>query len=158
VSGTQTVRVSDESLKGSEPHLQGSRSYAKLPAGDIDRAVRFYQERLGLTPSRELAPGHYLFECGGAAFLLFRSQGKASGTHDQMGWFVTDVAAEVARLKALGVSFAVFDYPGNTWHGEIADNGIRRSAWFYDSEGNLLNVVQLLESPSRSPGTPTPSP
>ena len=37
-------------------------------------------------------------------------------------------------------------YPGNHWDGEIADNGIRRSAWFHDSEGNLLNMIQLLQT------------
>lgn len=144
------VRVApaiDESLSDPQPNLKNCRSYSKLPASDIERAVRFYKERLDLTPSRELAPGHYLYECGGALFLLFRSQGKASGNHDQMGWFVPDVAAVVARLKARGIVFETYDHAGNTWDGEIADNGIRRSAWFHDSEGNLLSLVQLLVRP-----------
>jgi hypothetical protein len=93
-------------------------------------------------------PGHAFYECGGATFLLFRSRGRASGTHDQMGWFVTDIEADVRRLKDRGVSFETFDYPGNSWDGVIAKNGFRRSAWFKDSEGNLLNLIQRLEEGS----------
>ena len=129
---------------GAVPSLQNCRAYAKLPAGDIDRAVQFYADRLGLTPASHV-PGHFFYECGGTQFLLFRSQGRASGTHDQMGWYVADIEAEVRTLTSRGIHFETFDYPGNSWDGQIADNGFRRSAWFRDSEGNLLNVIQLLD-------------
>lgn len=127
------------------PSLRNCRAYAKLPASDIDRAVQFYMERLGLTPASHV-PGHFFYDCAGTQFLLFRSQGRASGTHDQMGWYVADIEAEVRTLESRGVRFETFDYPGNRWDGQIADNGFRRSAWFRDSEGNLLNVIQLLDS------------
>jgi catechol 2,3-dioxygenase-like lactoylglutathione lyase family enzyme len=130
---------------GAAPSLASCRAYAKLPASDIDRAVQFYTERLGLTPASHV-PGHFFYECAGTQFLLFRSQGRASGTHDQMGWYVADIEAAVRALKSRGVLFETFDYPGNRWDGQIADNGFRRSAWFRDSEGNLLNVIQLLDS------------
>lgn len=128
-------------VAGAGTTLAGCPVYAKLPASDIDRAVGFYAERLGLKPASE-APGHFFYRCGSAMFLLFRSQGTAAGTHDQMGWFVSDIEEAVRKLKARGVSFETFDMPGNAWNGEIADNGFRRSAWFRDSEGNLLNLFQ----------------
>ena len=134
-----------EEATGAVLSLGNSRAYAKLPASDIDRAVQFYAERLGLTAASHV-PGHFFYECAGTQFLLFRSQGRASGTHDQMGWYVADIEAEVRALKSRGVHFETFDYPGNRWDGKIADNGFRRSAWFRDSEGNLLNVIQLLDS------------
>jgi catechol 2,3-dioxygenase-like lactoylglutathione lyase family enzyme len=127
---------------GASPSLEHCRAYAKLPASDIDRAVTFYVERLGLTPASHV-PGHFFYECAGTQFVLFRSQGRASGTHDQMGWYVADIEAEVRTLKSRGVHFETFDIPGNRWEGQIADNGFRRSAWFRDSEGNLLNMIQL---------------
>ena len=130
---------------GAVPTLGSCRAYAKLPASDIDRAVQFYADRLGLRPASH-GPGHFFYDCAGTQFLLFRSQGRASGTHDQMGWYVADIETEVRTLKSRGVPFETFDYPGNRWDGEIADNGFRRSAWFRDSEGNLLNVIQLLNA------------
>ena len=134
-----------EERNGKATSLQDCRAYAKLPASDIDRAVGFYMERLGLAPASHV-PGHFFYECAGTQFLLFRSQGRASGTHDQMGWYVADIEAEVRTLKSRGIHFETFDYPGNRWDGMIADNGFRRSAWFRDSEGNLLNVIQLPDS------------
>ena len=131
-------------LPGAAPSLDKCRTYAKLPASDIERAVHFYAERLGLTPATQV-PGHYFYECAGTQFLLFLSQGRASGNHDQMGWYVADIESEVGTLKFRGVRFETFDLPGNRWDGEIADNGFRRSAWFRDSEGNLLNIIQLLD-------------
>jgi hypothetical protein len=71
--------------------------------------------------------------------------GPAQDLHTPRPWTLTDIAAKVRKLQARGIAFQTYDYPGNTWDGVIADNGMRRSAWFKDSEGNLLNVVQLLK-------------
>jgi catechol 2,3-dioxygenase-like lactoylglutathione lyase family enzyme len=128
----------------SESTLMTCRSYAKLPAANIDRALQFY-ERLGLRPSGGDGSRHFFFDCGDSRFLLYRSEGVAAGTHDQMGWFVSDIHATVDELKSRGIQFEVFDYTGNSWEGEIAGNGFRRSAWFRDSERNVLNVIQLLK-------------
>lgn len=125
--------------------LQDCRTYAKLPASDIERARRFYAEKLGLTRSREMAPDHHLYECGGSLFMLFPSSGCASGTHDQIGFMVPDVAEAVRQLKARGVVFETYATSGDVWSGEIAENEHRRVAWFKDSEGNLLNVAQRLD-------------
>ena len=125
--------------------LADCRPYAKLPVKDIERAKRFYAEKLGLTPLRETSPGHFQYQCGGVMFLLFPSQGRASGDHDQMGWMVDDLEGLVSELKGKGVAFEMFPaLPGDTWNGEIANNGRRRAAWFRDSEGNLLNLVQFI--------------
>jgi catechol 2,3-dioxygenase-like lactoylglutathione lyase family enzyme len=79
--------------------------YASLPAADLERAKRFYAEKLGLTPESEL-PGGLLYRCGGGTgFSLFPSQGEASGTHTQAIWLVEDVESAVAALKARGVVF-----------------------------------------------------
>jgi predicted enzyme related to lactoylglutathione lyase len=125
--------------------LQKSQAFAKLPASDIDRAKRFYSEKLGLTPSFEMPPRHFTFDCGGSLVLLFPSQGRASGDHDQIAWLVADIEDEVRTLKARGVEFgAPYDDPGATWNGEIAETGVTRYAYFKDSEGNVLSLVQIL--------------
>ena len=121
----------------------------RLPAKDLDRARKFYAEKLGLEPVEEI-PGGLRYECGGGVFALFTSAGSASGTHTQMGWEVEDLESTVTALRARGVVFEEYDAPGlKTVNGvaDIAGNypskGVgERGAWFRDSEGNLLGLGQ----------------
>ena len=118
---------------------------ATLPAVDLERAKRFYTERLGLSPEME-APSGIFFRCGeGTRFLVFPSGGTASGSHTQMGWTVEDIEAEVAALKTRGVVFEEYDTPGLKTVNSIAITGTDKAAWFKDSEGNLLGLVQFAE-------------
>ena len=57
---------------------------------------------------------------------------------------VNDVEAEVAELKARGVKFEEYDMPGITMKNSIATGGGAKTAWFKDSEGNILAVSQRL--------------
>ncbi len=121
--------------------LQNGQAYAKLPASDLERARRFYVDTLGFRPTLE-GPGYIRFQCaGGSSFLVFTSSGKASGDHDQCGWVVEDIEAEVAELRGRGVVFE--EFPGATFRGGIRDDPAGRSAWFRDSEGNLLNLRSI---------------
>jgi catechol 2,3-dioxygenase-like lactoylglutathione lyase family enzyme len=115
-----------------------------LPAADLERARRFYTEKLGLTPESE-APGELFYRCGeNTLFLLFPSQGTASGTHTQAGWTVDDIEAEVADLKARGVVFEEYDTPDLKTINSVASTGPTKAAWFKDSEGNLLVLLQFV--------------
>ena len=117
--------------------------HATIPASDHERAKRFYAEKLGLTPSTD-QPGAAFYDApGGSRFLLFASGGSASGTHTQMGFRVSDIDAEVRALRDRGVRFEEYDFPGFDKQTAIAQTGPIRSAWFKDSEGNLLGLVQL---------------
>ncbi|MFH8656627.1 VOC family protein [Streptomyces afghaniensis] len=128
--------------------LTGARVATRLPAQDLDRARRFYSEKLGLEPVDE-RPGGLLYRCGGADFVLFRSTGASPGTFTQMALEVSDIKAAVAELKRRGVVFEEVDVPGFRTEGGIAEiegnypsKGARgeRGAWFHDSEGNLLGI------------------
>jgi catechol 2,3-dioxygenase-like lactoylglutathione lyase family enzyme len=117
--------------------------YAKLPAQDVERARRFYVDKLRLEPYGE-RHNHLYYELAGATFIIFPSTGKASGTHDQLGLVVEDVEAEVARLKALGVAFETYPPPpGATMSDAIVDMGQLKAAWFKDSEGNLVSLAEF---------------
>ena len=59
-------------------------------------------------------------------------------------WAVDDVEAEVAELKARGVRFEEYDMPGIKTVDGIATGGGAKTAWFKDSEGNILAVSQRL--------------
>ena len=128
--------------------LASGRVATRLPAQDLDRARRFYAEKLGLEPAEE-RPGGLLYRVGSGEFALFASAGESPGAFTQMGWEVDDIDATVAELRARGVVFEEIDVPGLRTVGGIADvtgnypsKGGRgeRAAWFRDSEGNMLGI------------------
>ena len=115
-----------------------------LPATNLERAKRFYAEKLGLTAESE-TPDAVTYRCGAAtSFILFPSEGTASGTHTQAAWVIDDLETEVASLKARGVVFEEYDLPELRTVNSIATTGPVKAAWLKDSEGNLLNLVQFL--------------
>jgi catechol 2,3-dioxygenase-like lactoylglutathione lyase family enzyme len=131
--------------------LKESSVATRLPARDLNRARKFYSDKLGLEPIEQRAGG-LRYRSGNTFFVLFESAGEASGSHTQMGWEVEDIEATVAALKARGVVFEEYDLPGlKTVNGiaEIAGNypskGVgEKGSWFKDSEGNLLGIGQPL--------------
>jgi len=52
------------------------------------------------------------------------------------------VEAEVAELKARGVKFEEYDMPGLTMKNSIMTAGGAKTAWFKDTEGNILAIAQ----------------
>jgi catechol 2,3-dioxygenase-like lactoylglutathione lyase family enzyme len=130
----------------------GSKVAARLPCQDLERARRWYADKLGLEPAEE-RPGGLAYDFGPTRFALFASSGAPSGAHTQMGWEVDDLDAVVTALRARGVEFEEYDVPGLRTEGGIArvegnypSRGGRgeRAAWFRDSEGNLVGIGQPL--------------
>jgi catechol 2,3-dioxygenase-like lactoylglutathione lyase family enzyme/ketosteroid isomerase-like protein len=139
----------DDSPDRSNSKLAEAHVSTRLPVKDLDRARKFYSEKLGLEPI-EVRPGGLRYRCGAGFFALFQSAGSASGTHTQMALEVDDIETTVAALRARGVGFEEYDAPGLETINGIADitgnypsKGIgERGAWFRDSEGNLLGLGQ----------------
>lgn len=129
--------------------LKDGKVATRLPARDLERARAFYSEKLGLEPV-ETRDGGLRYVCGGTEFALFASAGAPSGEHTQMAWYVDDIEATVRDLRARGVVFEEYDFPGLTTVDGIAEvqgnypsKGIgERAAWFRDSEGNMLGIGQ----------------
>ena len=128
--------------------LKSARAQTALPAQDLDRAKAFYRDTLGLQPLEEDA-GNVRYRVGdGTEFNVFRTMGAPSGTHTQMAFIVEDIVGEVKDLKSRGVTFEEYDYPELKTKDGIAEGGGAKVAWFKDSEGNLLNIVQPARVPA----------
>lgn len=132
--------------------LKDGRIATRIPVQDLDRARRFYAEKLGLEPGEE-REGGLLYHCTSGTFALFESTGASPGTFTQMGWDVDDIEATVADLKRRGLVFEEVDVPGLRTVDGIAEidgnypsKGGRgeRAAWFRDSEGNLFGIAQAV--------------
>ena len=124
--------------------LKNSPIVPYLPVADMGRARKFYERTLGLTPREEYAGG-VIYECGqGSWVFMYRSPGAGTSKASTAFWAVDDVAAEVAELKARGVVFEEYDMPGLKTVNGIATADGGKAAWFKDSEGNTLGLIQTV--------------
>ena len=124
--------------------LQKSPMYAYIPAKDVARARQFYEQKLGFKPKEETGGG-VVYECGkGTACFLYPTPNAGTSKASQAFWQVADIEREVAELKARGVKFEEYDAPGMKTKNSIATAGGAKSAWFRDSEGNIMAVIQSL--------------
>jgi catechol 2,3-dioxygenase-like lactoylglutathione lyase family enzyme len=129
--------------------LDSAHAITKIPAQDLDRARRFYRDRLGLEAAEE-REGGLRYVCGATEFHIFRSSGAASGGSTQIGFEVGDLDHTVAELRARGLRFERFDVAGFDAEGDIvivpsnypSKGSGERGAFFRDSEGNLLAIGQ----------------
>jgi catechol 2,3-dioxygenase-like lactoylglutathione lyase family enzyme len=117
-----------------------------IPVADVSRARRFYEGTLGLVPKEEYAGG-VIYECGrGTLFFMYPSAGAGTSKASYAFWTVEDIEGEVADLKRRGVVFEEYNMPGLKTENSIATGGGARTAWFRDSEGNILAVSQRISS------------
>ena len=124
--------------------LQKSPMYAYIPARDINRARKFYEEKLGLKPKREIEGG-VVYEFGEhTAAFLYPTPNAGTSKASQAYWQVEDVEKEVAELKKRGVQFENYDQPGMKTENGILTAGGAKAAWFKDTEGNIMAVIQSL--------------
>ena len=125
--------------------LQNSPMFAYIPAKDVARARTFYEQKLGFTPAKEQAGG-VVYEFGGrTACFLYPTPNAGTSRASQAFWEVDDVEREVAELRTRGVTFEEYDMPGMKTENGIATAGGAKAAWFKDTEGNILAVIQSLE-------------
>lgn len=135
--------------------LTGARVEPRLPAIDLDRAIAWYHDKLGLDPS-ERRPGAVRYATAGGFFCLFTSTGRSDGSFTQLCLEVDDLHAEVSRLRGRRVRFQ--DYRTarfETTDGIAQINGNYPSkgtgelaAWFHDSENNLIGLAQTVPAPA----------
>src|SRR5258706_16288682 len=124
--------------------LQKSPMYSSIPAKDPKRARQFYEQKLGLKPKQENAGG-VTYEFGEhTACFLYPTPNAGTSRASQAFWQVEDIEREVAELKARGVKFEDYDMPGMKTENGITTAGGARSAWFKDSEGNIMALIQTL--------------
>jgi len=103
---------------------------------NLDDAVRFYEQALGLTPARRL--GDSIREMTGAAapiYLLEKPRDyRRHWTPVHLDFVVDDIEKAAARARAAGA----------TQEGETATNVWGRLAMFADPFGNGFCLVQFL--------------
>lgn len=107
---------------------------------DLERAVAFYRDTLGMDFLFQAPPGLAFFDCGGIRLMLDRPLG--AGRSSILYYRVEDIEAAAAELKGRGVAFEsdphlIARLPGREiWMG-----------FFRDSEGNRLAITSEVTAP-----------
>jgi catechol 2,3-dioxygenase-like lactoylglutathione lyase family enzyme len=116
---------------------------AVLCSTDLVRSQEFYEQRIGLKLSPETIENHLVFECGEGTTLLVYGRGNPNqADHTQVRFWTSDVASDVAELKARGVVFEEYDFPTFKTVDSIATSPIGKSAWLKDPDGNTIALFQ----------------
>jgi predicted enzyme related to lactoylglutathione lyase len=118
---------------------------ASLPAADLYRANHFYSEVLGLKKLPFNVPGMMMFGAGDSTRFVLYEKNIEPAEHTVAAFVVQDLTAEVNDLKSKGVKFEEFEIPGLKTENSIIDFGFNKTAWFRDSEGNLISMTQTIE-------------
>lgn len=106
--------------------------FVGIPTRDLDRAVEFYGQTLGLRRSVYMPERNFAeFETGNLTLSIMNAE-KMGFEHNAfrnpLALHVDDVAAVRSTLEGRGVTFA----------GETFDTGVCHMAFFQDPDGNSL--------------------
>jgi methylmalonyl-CoA/ethylmalonyl-CoA epimerase len=122
-----------------DPSLPGIRRVGQIavPIDNLDRAVAFYRDVLGLTFLFQAPPGLAFFDCGGVRLMLSRPESPVKGQAGPVIYYLVDdlptTWATVTRAGAGAV-----DEPHLI--AKLPDHDLWM-AFINDSEGNLLGLM-----------------
>jgi predicted enzyme related to lactoylglutathione lyase len=121
--------------------LADKDAVATVAVKDLKAAKKFYGDTLGLKLTPVPEPEVLNYKSGNSTVLVYKSQFAGSNKATSVTWIVDDVEGTVKDLKAKGVAFEHYDFPGMTRKGDIHIAGKSKAAWFKDPDGNILAVV-----------------
>ncbi|HEX5437042.1 MAG TPA: VOC family protein [Gemmatimonadaceae bacterium] len=104
---------------------------------DVERAVRFYRDTLGITLLFQADPGLAFFDCGGVRLMLSRPEGDGNGAGTSILYYtVDDIQQAHTTLAERGVHFVAPPHRV----AQLADHDLWM-AFCRDSEENLLALM-----------------
>ena len=110
-------------------------SQIALNVDDLDAAIAFYRDTLGVPFIAQAGPGLAFFDCDGVRLMLSGSAGKPAASCT-LYFRVSDIDQGYAELQGRGVAF---DGPPQVIHS--AGDYELLMAFFRDPAGNLLAIM-----------------
>ena len=106
--------------------------FVSIPTQDLDRAIEFYETKLGLRRSAYRPERHHAeFETGNLTLTVMHAEKMGLGHHlnrNHVALHVEDIQTARNDLESRGVAF----------EGETFDTGVCHMAFFADPDGNAL--------------------
>jgi methylmalonyl-CoA/ethylmalonyl-CoA epimerase len=110
-----------------------------IRAHDIERAVRFYRDTLGLQLLFQAPPGLAFFDCGGVRLMLAPPEPAFDHQGSIVYFAVDDITMTHAALVTSGVTFRTAPH----MVAKLPD----REVWLADFEDSEGNVLALMSEP-----------
>ena len=121
--------------------LQNAPVVPMLPAVDLNRAKKFYEEKLGLMSADMSAPpGTAFYKAGGGTMLGLYEREATKADHTVACFEATNIEETIADMKSKGVVFEEYNDPGFTTVNSMVVMDGNKCAWFKDTEGNILGL------------------
>jgi len=115
---------------------------ATVAVKDLAAARKFYEGTLGLGVADASGSEAIIFASGSSKLIVYRSQYAGTNKATSLNWNVGhDIDQTVAALRAKGVAFEHYDFPGVTREGDVHVMGPMKSAWFKDPDGNIIALM-----------------
>ena len=121
--------------------LASTDAIATIAVKKIEPARKFYEGTLGLKPMPTEETGVQTYKSGNSSVLVYESQYAGTNQATAATWGVENLEGVVRDLKAKGVRFEHYDFPGATRQGDVHGTGKTKAAWFKDPDGNILALV-----------------
>ncbi len=116
-----------------------------LPVDDAARARNFYAEKLGLQHRGMTWDGNDLFgTAGGHTLQLMPVQDGKHSEHTALSFEVHDIEHVMEEMAAQGIEFQDYDLPDMKTKNHIWTAPDEKSAWFMDTEHNILCIHESL--------------
>jgi hypothetical protein len=116
---------------------------AMVPCKNLGLAKQWYEEKLGLSPAREMEGGAGYLMGGGTRFFLYETQFAGTAQHTVISIDTPNLASDMKELRGKGVTFEEYDFPGLKTVDGVAEFGPdMKNAWFKDGDGNIIGLVQ----------------
>src|SRR5215216_6951588 len=98
---------------------------------DLDRARRFYEDKLGLETTDEWGGEGATMKSGDTLINVYKSEFAGTNQATALTFDVDDVEKEVNELKEKGIFFEQYDLPGLRKQGDlyVGEKGFK-TAWF----------------------------
>jgi methylmalonyl-CoA/ethylmalonyl-CoA epimerase len=107
-----------------------------VPVSDIERAVAFYRDTLGMRFLFQAPPGLGFFDCAGVRLMLDAPARAQAGNSSVIYYKVPDLSAAFDTLSARGVVFETKPH----LIAKLPDHELWM-AFFRDPDGNLLALM-----------------
>jgi methylmalonyl-CoA/ethylmalonyl-CoA epimerase len=112
-----------------------------LNADDLDRAVAFYRDVLGMKLLFQAPPALAFFDCGGVRLMLDAIKPKEVPVHSLIYYKVPDIQAAYEELSARGVTFSSKPH----LIAKMPDHELWM-AFLRDTEQNLVGLMAEVRS------------
>ncbi|WP_316825044.1 VOC family protein [Pedobacter miscanthi] len=124
--------------------LENSKAFSSFSVDDIQKAKDFYQGILGLEVKDNPMGVIEVVVSGSSPILLYPKPNHVPATFTVLNFPVENIEQAVDELIAKGVKFEIYNQESikTDEKGISRGNGGPNIAWFRDSAGNILSVLE----------------